>query len=62
MTQEMARINVDQLFMIIGRQRVEIEALQAQMRNLQAQLQQRERLLDEVGARPVEEAQAPTGP
>jgi len=62
MVQEMARINVDQLFTIIGRQQVEIEALREHVRLLQTELQQREHLLRTVGAQPGEEPQAPTGP
>ena len=62
MVQETARINVDQLFMIIGRQQVELEALREHLRLLQVQLQQREQLLRTVGAQPGEEPQSPTGP
>lgn len=62
MVQEMARINVDQLFTIIGRQQVEIEALREHVRLLQTELQQREHLLRTVGAQPGEEPQVPTGP
>jgi len=62
MVQEMARINVDQLFTIIGRQQVEIEALREHVRLLQTEVQQREHLLRTVGAQPGEEPQAPTGP
>ena len=62
MPQEIARVTMEELFGIIGRLYVESEALRSHAQNLQVQLQQRERLLQQAGARAAEETGAPTGP